>query len=186
MSLLRDPRHRYSYELRPDRVLDARLRAIALELESAGMIESGSATATRFQPHLTFLRTGTPVPDALDVAAVVLHGSGGDRVTLGEPATFASGRIVHVSPEDPSPIEAAREAMLTALDAADVDPVVAERAWVPHVSLSYSTLPGRTEEVLAHVRRVMPLDGGWGSLECWDLGVRPTVRLHRVELPISG
>lgn len=186
MSTLRDPRHRYSYELRPGRVLDARLRAIALELESGGMIEPGAATAARFHPHITFLRAGTPVHAALGVAAIALHRAGGEQVELGAPSTFASGRIVHVTPIDPAPLFAAREAMLAQLAAADLDPVVSERAWLPHVSLAYETLQGRTASVIEHVAALVPLEGHWASLECWDLGVRPTQCVHRVELEGTG
>lgn len=180
-SFVHDPRQRYSYELRPDADLDAALRAIAARLEAAGLIAPGAATAPRFHPHMTMLRSAEPSRDAAVAAAARLAG-GASRVDLNVADTFGGGRIVYVQPTDDASLHAARAAVLESIPEAELDPVMLARPWTPHVTLAYSVAAPERDAALAQVTSELPLAGRLASVEVWDLDVRPTVLVHRIDL----
>lgn len=170
-----DARHRYSVELRPDDALDSAIRGLAVELEAAGCIALGAATAPRFHPHLTLLRCAELPADTCEQVAAVVP----SEVTFDEVATFGDGRIVYLACSDDSPARAARAAALDSMDDATVDPLVFEREWTPHVTVAYAALDGKYDAALELVRAALPVCGAWGSVEAWDLDVRPTVLVQR-------
>ncbi|MCZ4496952.1 MAG: 2-5 ligase superfamily [Thermoleophilia bacterium] len=180
-SFVHDPRQRYSYELRPDALLDAALRAIAARLEAAGLIAPGAATAPRFHPHLTMLRSASPSHTAALAAAVQLAGAARE-LDLRSADTFGVGRIVYVEPADGGPLHAARAAVAQAIPEEELDPVMLARPWTPHLTLAYAVAEPLRVAALKQVSAELPLTGSLASVEVWDLDVRPTVLVHRVEL----
>jgi 2'-5' RNA ligase len=170
---IKDLRHRYSYELRPDDALDAAVRALAAELDAAGLIEPGASVAPRFHPHLTFLRAATLVPDAVGDLVGSIEAAGVE-FELTSTARFGDGRIICLVPADRTALDAARDRLLAQLDPADLDPVVHERAWTPHVTVAYAVPEPARAAALAHVEAALPLRGSWRRAQAWDLDVRPT------------
>lgn len=180
-----DPRHRYSLELRPSEALDAHLRMIASQLEEAGLLERGASTAARFHPHLTLLRAATaPVRAAAEVAQCLAD----DRalVDLVVAATFGDGRIVHVVPDDRVLLDRARALAIDAVAPDELDPLVLERDWTPHVTLAYAVPEPARADALAHVAAALPVHGRWAHVDAWDLDVRPTRLVERVPVPHGG
>lgn len=168
-----DLRHRFSLELRPDPELDRRLRALALELETRGLIDPGATSAPRFQPHLTLLRAARIEPSVAEAVARALARDGA-RVTFTSADTFGQGRIVYVVPTEPAPFEEVRSAAVELIDPDELDPLVHSRAWTPHITVAYAVPEASRAAALRHVRDALPVIGMWGSVQTWDLDVRPT------------
>jgi 2'-5' RNA ligase len=168
-----DPRHRFSYELRPDAALDAAIRDLALALEHAGLLPAGAATAPRFQPHLTLLRADRA--DHAALAAVAAHASSTAALALARAGTFGAGRIAWLAPEADAALHAARAELVDRLGAAHVDPLALARdPWTPHVTVAYAVDELHRAAVLDAVEAALPLHGRWRAAQCWDLDVRPT------------
>lgn len=175
-----DLRHRYSLELRPDAALDARLRAVAVELEAAGLMPTGAAQQPRFHPHVTVLRGAR----AVDLVLGVDVGTG--AVTFDRAGTFGHGRILWIAPADDTSLRLLRDRAAATLDPTEVDPLVTARAWTPHLTLAYAVPEPSRAAALERVQSTLPITGRWGSLEAWDLDVRPTVRVARIVVPPVG
>lgn len=176
-----DPRHAFSYELRPTGELEWELRAVAHQLEAAGLIAPGASTALRFHPHLTLLRAAVADEAAAHAAAAALLASG-VSVTFERADVFGAGRIVFVHPSPRAPIDAARARLLELLDEADIDPRALDRELTPHVTLAYAVPEPHRAAALGHVTAALPLAGAWGTLEVWSLDERPTRLVHSVTL----
>jgi 2'-5' RNA ligase len=176
-AFIKDLRHRYSYELRPDAALDAAVRALATELEAAGLLEPGAATAPRFHPHLTCCRAAVLVPDAVDAAARRLARDG-TAVVFDELVTFGDGRIACLVPSERAVLDAVRAEVLDRISPDQLDPTATSRPWTPHVTVAYSVPEPSRDEVLAQLEAALPLTGSWERCQAWDLDVRPT-RLER-------
>lgn len=180
LSHVHDPRHRHSYELRPDHELDASLRTLAADLEGASLLEPGASTAPRFHPHLTFCRAASPDREAVANAAAAIADAG-TGVTLDRAGTFGDGRIVWLAPASRAELDAARARVLAILDPAEVDPLATSRPWTPHVTIAYAVPERARSAALAFVEARLPIAGSWRCVQAWDLDVRPTMLLH--ELP---
>ncbi len=172
-----DPRHRYSYELRPDATLDRAIRELALRLEADGLIPPGAATALRFQPHITLLRADHVDPAALtrlaDDIAVDPH------LALHAVGTFGNGRIAWIAPRDDRQLRRARTDLVERLGADSVDPLALARdPWVPHVTVAYAIDEPCRDQARQVVAGALPLTGTWRVAQCWDLDVRPTELVH--------
>lgn len=185
-SFVHDLRHRFSLELRPDDELDARLRAVAADLEAAGLLLPGATSAPRFHPHLTLLRAADIGAATAQLVATALSTDGDGSVCLDEASTFGGGRIVHVTPTDRVVLERARAVAVAAIAADQLDPLVHEREWTPHVTLAYAVPNPARADALAHVSGVLPIKGRWDSVQVWDLDVRPTQLVRRVFVPFPG
>lgn len=180
-AFVHDPRHAYSFEVRPAADLDARLRAVAADLESRGLIPAGATTAPRFHPHLTLLRAALPDLAAATAAAGELAAAA-SAVRFASVGTFGDGRIVYVEPADRAPLDAARAQLLSRISDDLLDPLALERELTPHVTLAYS-VPAPTRAAAAEaVAAALPIEGRWGTLEVWYLDVRPTELVHRIAL----
>jgi 2'-5' RNA ligase len=173
-----DERQRFSWELRPDRQLDAQVRAVAARLESAGLIADGAATAPRFHPHLTLLRSRTVDRRALNAIAELLDDA--PNVTLDAAAAFGGGRIIYLTPsaEDAQRMQDVRAALIALLSDEDIDPSsLARDPWTPHVTVAYAVeSPEAQPLALERVRAELPLQGTWRVAQAWDLSIRPTIR----------
>lgn len=187
LAYVHDARHRFSYELRPDRELDGRLRAIATALEDVGLILAGASTAPRFQPHLTLGRASVASFDAVRAVADVLAGDT-PAVSFDRAGEFGDGRIAYLLPVARAElgVRAAREAVVDRLDRSDVDPLVFTRDWTPHVTVAYAIPEPARPAAHELVRAALPLAGRWASVQVWDLDVRPTHLVHRVQLDHGG
>jgi len=174
-------RHRYSLELRPTDEFDARLRRAARTLESAGLIEPGATTAERFHPHMTLLRASEIREVRAEAVAKRLAG-GHAEIRFAAASAFGEGRVLYLVPEVRSVLDRARANAIDAAPLDELDPLVYERKWTPHVTLAYS-VPEATRE-LAHtaLAELLPLEGAWGSVEIWDLDVRPTELEYSIDL----
>ena len=177
---IRDPRHRYSLELRPGEALDAAVRALARALEAEGLLPAGATDKPRFHPHLTILRASS-IDDAVadDVASGLPA-----PVTFTAAGAFGSGRIVHVTPDDPSPLAGLRATAIAAIGVDVVDPIVHERVWTPHVTVAYEVHDEARAAALERVSAALPITGSWDSVQVWDLDVRPTRLVHCA--PVHG
>ncbi|MBC7460166.1 MAG: 2'-5' RNA ligase family protein [Thermoleophilia bacterium] len=178
---VRDPRHAFSYEVRPSPALDAELRAIAHRLDADGLLRPGASTAPRFHPHLTFLRAAVAVDAAARAAAQALTARGID-VAFTSVDVFGAGRIVYVQPFDRAPLDAARAQLLSHIDDAELDPLALDRELTPHVTLAYAVPEDHRAAARAQVEAALPIEGMWGALEVWSLDERPTRRVARVPL----
>lgn len=177
-----DPRHRFSYELRPDTSLDARVRDLAAELEADGLLPSGAATATRFHPHLTFVRADHVNLDlAADVAARIAHAP---DITLDTVGTFGGGRIAWLAPAADLLLRATRAHVVSTLGGEEhVDPLALRRdPWTPHVTVAYSIDEQHRAAVRARLDAALPIAGRWSVAQVWDLDVRPTRLLHEASI----
>lgn len=170
-----DERHRFSYELRPDEELDTALRAVAVSLEVGGLLVPGATSAPRFHPHLTLCRAAT----ANDEALVAVAAATTPDVSFDAAGVFGEGRIIWVAATDPAPSHVARAAALEHLDPALVDPLVASRAWTPHVTIAYAVPREHQAAAIEAVRAALPITGRWRDVQCWDLDVRPTSLVAR-------
>jgi 2'-5' RNA ligase len=172
-----DPRHRYSWELRPDEELDRSLRSCAAALEAAGLLPSGASTAARFHPHLTLLRADRADPALLEqVAARIGHAP---DLHLDVVGAFGGGRIAWLAPGDARLLAATRAWLIDALGESSVDPLALARSpWTPHVTLAYAVDEPHRDEVQAQLHAAAPLRGHWDVAQCWDLDVRPTRLVH--------
>jgi 2'-5' RNA ligase len=169
---IKDVRHRFSYELRPQAELDAVIRDIATWLEHDGLLEPGASTAPRFQPHLTFCRAARFVPAALHAAAEVI---GRDpEVTFDGVVTFGDGRIVCLVPGERDLLDEARAALLAHLDPDELDPAVHERPWNPHITIAYAVPEHARDAAPGVVAHHLRIAGSWDRAQSWDLDVRPT------------
>lgn len=173
-----DRRHRYSVELRPDHDLDAALRSVAVELEAAGLLLPGASTAPRFHPHLTVTRSAVVDAALVDDVTAALEAEHHGPVSFHRADTFGAGRIVFVEPRDDTIARRARALVLDRLDERDVDPLVFQRDWTPHVTLAYAVPEAHRAAVLHLVREHLPIDGRFATIEAWDLDVRPTRLVH--------
>jgi 2'-5' RNA ligase len=173
-----DPRHRFSYELRPDAELDATLRAIASELEARGLILPGASTAPRFHPHLTLARASRASTPALENAGRRVE----PDVTFGSAGTFGDGRIIYLEPDRAPAFQNVRAGLVATLAPDELDPLVKDRPWTPHVTVAYAVPKETRTEALEHVRAQLPVRGTWASIETWDLDVRPTRLMHEVRV----
>lgn len=170
---IKDLRHRYSYELRPDGDLDAAVRAIAADLEARGLLDRGASTAPRFQPHLTWCRAAVLAPEAILAAARrVAELDASARLTA--VTTFGSGRIICLLPELLEPLQQSRAAVIGHIEPGALDPAVHLRPWTPHVTVAYSVPDAARDAALDAVRHSLPLEGRWERAQAWDLDVRPT------------
>ncbi|MCB0879562.1 MAG: 2'-5' RNA ligase family protein [Thermoleophilia bacterium] len=168
-----DPRHRYSYELRPDAALDRSIRELALRLELDGLIASGAATAPRFQPHITLLRADHA--DESAVRQLALDMSARPGLELAEVGTFGHGRILWIAPADDRALRTARSRLVAALGDEHVDPLALARdPWVPHVTVAYAIDEPNRAAAKQLLGEHVPLRGHWTVAQCWDLDVRPT------------
>lgn len=174
-----DPRHRYSYELRPDRDLDARLRSLAAGLERDRLLERGASTAPRFHPHLTFCRAAQLVDAAVHAAATTIAAAG-PELELAAAGTFGDGRIIWLAPSRPEKLVAARATLIEQLDPHTLDPLALSRAWTPHVTVAYAVPAHARARALEQVRAALPVRGRWARAQGWDLDVRPTRLVHDV------
>ena len=176
-----DPRHRYSYELRPDAVLDARVRQLAVELEADGLLPAGAATAPRFQPHLTFLRADRADPELVDsLAARIAFDT---ELVLDEVGSFGSGRIAWLAPTQTRLLRTTRAHLVATLGVEHVDPLALSRdPWTPHVTVAYAIDEPHRAAVAEHLRAALPITGRWIVAQCWDLDVRPTRLAHEVAI----
>lgn len=169
-----DPRHRYSYELRPDEQLDATIRELAAHLEHTGALAPGMATAPRFQPHLTLLRADRC--DAALVARVALVVAPSAALQLTSPGSFGAGRIGWLAPADTAPLLAARNLLFRELGEEHIDPMARARdPWTSHLTVAYAVEPDHRDAIESLLAAHLPLTGRWASVQCWDLDVRPTV-----------
>ena len=176
-----DPRHRYSYELRPDPGLDREIRALALRLELAGLLPAGAATAPRFQPHLTLLRADHHDAAALDRCARTLARD--TTLVLDRSGTFGNGRIAWIAPRGDVLLRTGRAQLVEQLGAAHVDPLALARdPWVPHVTVAYAIDEPHRAAAIELVDASLPLAGSWQVAQCWDLDVRPTRCVDELEL----
>jgi 2'-5' RNA ligase len=176
-----DPRHRYSWELRPDDELDHELRSLAADLEAAGLLATGAATAPRFHPHLTLLRADRADRVLLEqVAARIGHAP---DLRLDVVGTFGSGRIAWLAPSDVSLLVATRSWLIDELGEQHVDPLaLARNPWTPHVTVAYAVDEPQRDAVQVHLRRALSIRGRWSVAQCWDLDVRPTTLQHEVTI----
>lgn len=178
---IHDLRHRYSLELRPSAEFDAALRALALGLEEADLVPAGASTKPRFHPHLTLGRAASTSADLVDRVAAVVS-TGGAAVELASAATFGHGRIIYLELGDASLAFDAREAMVQHVDTADLDPLMTERDWTPHVTIAYSVPEATRAAALQHIQAALPIRGAFASVQAWDLDVRPTQLVHRADI----
>jgi 2'-5' RNA ligase len=168
-----DPRHRFSYELRPDGELDASIRALASQLEADGLLPAGAATAPRFHPHLTLLRADRADPKLIQQVASQLRPHA--ALELATVGSFGGGRIAWCAPARTTPLEHARIRLVAALGEQHVDPLALARSpWVPHVTVAYAVDEPHRAAVLERIAAALPLSGRWHVAQAWDLGVRPT------------
>jgi 2'-5' RNA ligase len=170
---IKDLRHRYSYELRPDDALDGAVRALAADLEARGLLEPGASVAPRFQPHLTLCRAAVLVPDAVHAAAAEI-GKRGAGIEFDGAVRFGDGRIICLVPTDRAALVATRASTLARFDPTELDPAVHERVWTPHVTVAYAVPEAARADALALVEAALPLRGAWQRAQAWDLDVRPT------------
>jgi 2'-5' RNA ligase len=169
-----DPRHRYSYELRPDAELDQAIREIALRLEQAGALAPGLATAPRFHPHLTLLRSGRC--DEQLVVAIADLIAPAPALTFKAAGSFGAGRIGWLQPLDGSSLVAARDLLVRELGEEHVDPLALARdPWIPHLTAAYAVEPEHRDDIEQLLAAHLPLTGAWALAQSWDLAVRPTV-----------
>jgi 2'-5' RNA ligase len=170
----RDPRHRYSYELRPDAQLDQAIRHVALQLEATGAIAPGLATAPRFQPHLTLLRADRCDEQLVAaVADLVSHAPALDFETGG---SFGAGRIGWLQPRDSDPLVAARDLLIREIADVHIDPLALARdPWIPHLTVAYAVEVEHRDVIVELLASRLPLAGTWASAQAWDLAMRPTV-----------
>lgn len=176
-----DLRHRYSLELRPIDALDVELRALALGLEEAGLVPQGASTKPRFHPHLTIGRAASTSADLVAHVASAVIAVGTD-ITFSSAATFGHGRIIYLELDVAQVAQVARAALVEHLPAEELDPLMGEREWTPHLTIAYSVPEATRDAALEHVRSALPIRGAFGSVQAWDLDVRPTVLMHRAEL----
>lgn len=177
-----DPRHRYSYELRPDATLDGQLRELAVDLERDGLLPDGAATAPRFHPHLTFVRADHADGDlARDIATRLAHDP---TLTLDVVGSFGGGRIAWLAPSADLLLHATRVHVVDALGGeAHVDPLALRRdPWTPHLTVAYSIAEPHRDEVRARLEAAAPLVGRWAVAQVWDLDVRPTRLVHEAAI----
>lgn len=174
---IKDPRHRYSYELRPDAGLEAAVRTLATELEAAGLLEPGAATAPRFVPHLTLGRAASLHEGAVDAAGRQVATLGA-AIELDRVVTFGDGRIICLVPSDRAVLDHVRAAALERIPPDELDPNVTARPWTPHVTVAYAVPEPARAAALEQVTAALPLAGSWARCQAWDLDVRPT-RLAR-------
>ncbi len=173
-----DPRHRFSYELRPDQLLDAAIRGLAAALERDGLLPAGASTAPRFQPHLTLARASRADRAAVDAIAATIESSA--LFELDRAGSFGDGRIAWLAPAPDSRLRVVRAILVEQLGVDQVDPLALARdPWIPHVTIAYSIDEQHRAEAARRVAEALPLAGAWRSVECWDLDVRPTRRVHR-------
>lgn len=177
-----DARHRYSYELRPEPTLDARLRELAAELEADGLLAPGAATAPRFHPHLTFVRADHASTALIDeIAARLAHDP---EAALDLVGTFGGGRIAWLAPSQDLLLRATRVHVVDALGGEPhVDPLALRRdPWTPHVTIAYSIDEPHRDAVRARIEAALPLAGRWTVAQVWDLDVRPTRLIHETAI----
>lgn len=168
-----DPRHRFSYELRPDGDLDHAIRSVAARLEAEGLLAAGASTAPRFHPHLTLLRADHADPDLVAQLAADLVGH--EALYLDQVGAFGNGRIAWLAPDRDEALQQARGQLVDALGETHVDPLALARSpWTPHVTVAYDVAPAHREAVQAQLRDALPLRGAWRVAQAWDLDVRPT------------
>ena len=182
-----DPRHRYSYELRPDAALDARLRELAAGLEADGLLPPGAATAPRFHPHLTFVRADHADADLVDdIAARIAHDP---TLTLDVVDSFGGGRIAWLAPAPGRDLllRATRVHVVDTLGGEPhVDPLALRRdPWIPHVTVAYSIDEPHRDAVRRRLAAELPVVGQWAVAQVWDLDVRPTQRVHEAAIARS-
>ena len=175
-----DLRHRYSVELRPSAELDAQLRELARGLEHAGLVPDGASTQPRFHPHLTIGRTASVTRDVVEAVAAAINTLGA-AIEFTSAATFGHGRIIYVQLASDEIAHRARATMVEHTPEPDLDPLMFERAWIPHVTIAYSVPEATRAAALEHIRAQLPIGGAFATVEAWDLDVRPTVRLHCAE-----
>lgn len=175
-----DPRHRFSYEVRPGADLDATLRALACNLERRGLIEAGASTAARFQPHVTLLRAATAPPAAVEAAAAVVRAR--PQVVLDRAGSFGNGRIVYLQMRARAQLDAARARAVSIIAPEHLDPLVHARDWTPHVTIAYAVPELAREEALRAVEDALPIRGAWQWVQAWDLDVRPTRLVAQVDV----
>lgn len=180
-----DPRHAFSYEVRPSPALDGELRAVAHALEAAGLLAPGAATAPRFHPHLTLLRAAVADRAAAHAAAAALTAAG-PEAAFTSVGVFGSGRIVYVQPRDRESLDAARAQLLSLIDDDLLDPLALDRELTPHVTLAYAVPEPHRAAARAQVEAALPLTGSWGTLEVWSLDERPTRLVAQVPLGTDG
>lgn len=169
-----DPRHRFSYELRPDAQLESVLRGLARRLEDDQLLPAGASTAPRFQPHLTLLRADHADRELVDALAGRVPSS----LALATAGGFGDGRIAWLAPDGGEQLASARTWLVKQLGADHVDPLALARdPWVPHVTVAYAVEQQHRDAVRAALAAVLPLGGSWATVEAWDLDVRPTVRV---------
>lgn len=168
-----DERHRFGLELRPDAMLDARIRAIAARLEEAGLVAEGMLQAPRFQPHVTLFRAAAWSLEACAAAAAAAPAD----VMFAGLGTFGGGRIAWLAPGDAEQLAAMRAAAMGAVDPAALDPAATARPWTPHVTVAYSIDEQHRPAALELITAALPITGRWATIEAWDLDVRPTVRV---------
>ncbi len=177
-----DPRHRYSYELRPDAVVDAQLRELAAELEADGLLPPGAATAPRFHPHLTFVRADHAATDL--VAAIAARLTHAPELVLDTIGTFGGGRIAWLAPASDLLLRATRAHVVDTLGGEEhVDPLALRRdPWTPHVTVAYSIDEPHRDAVRARLDAALPIAGRWSVAQVWDLDVRPTRLIHESKI----
>jgi len=179
-SYVQDPRHAFSYELRPGAALDAQLRTLAADLETAGLLRPGAATAPRFHPHLTLLRADHVAADLVDeLAARMSHEHAELRLDAAD--SFGDGRMVWLAPTPAAAthLAATRAWLIHAIGPGHVDPfALARDPWIPHVTIAYAIDEPHRAAALAHVAATLPHVGAWGSAQAWSLDVRPTELVH--------
>jgi 2'-5' RNA ligase len=177
-----DLRHRYSVELRPDEALDTAIRSVALGLEQIELVPAGASTQPRFQPHLTIGRASAVSRDVADAVADAVTAAGIDA-SLVSTGTFGHGRIIYTELAAADVPLAARAALVAHADGALLDPLMSEREWIPHITIAYAVPEATQAAALECVRAALPLGGTFGTVEVWDLDVRPTQLVHQVQLP---
>lgn len=174
MSFVDDPRHRFSYELRPDLRVDRAVRGLAELLEADGLLPEGASTAARFQPHLTLLRADHADAGLVDELARRV----GPQLELAAHGSFGGGRIAWLAPAEAAGLRDVRSWLVGQLGVDHVDPLALARdPWVPHVTVGYAIDEPHRAQVAARMEATLPVRGAWATVDAWDLDARPTVRV---------